>query len=85
MTIMPDRCRYCECAEGSLCRYCKATFDDSSWHDKTRTVCGNPECAARYENARAKAKAESRPPRRTSADIHQLIRSGNRKKKRRAA
>lgn len=80
------RCRFCGCdpVEGP-CRL--PDGDECGWYDAARTVCSGPPCARAYERLRGIADAERKAAKRkrTPAEIHGLIRSRGRRKKRPAA
>lgn len=79
-------CRYCGCTEDDACRL--STGEECSWLDRNRSACNAPECFARYETERKERKRAakaSRKPKRTPADIHQLICGRGRKRKGKAA
>jgi len=76
---MPGKCRHCGCTEDDACRL--GNGDPCWWTDNQRLVCSNPACIVREQTRKAQARAAATPPRRTSADINQLIRRGNRGKR----
>jgi len=85
--VAPGVCRHCGCTESNPCRL--QDGDTCFWDNRERTVCSNPSCrrAEGERMARAKAAAKAARPRKlTSAEVHELIRSrGRSRKKGRAA
>jgi hypothetical protein len=77
----PGTCRHCKCTEDNACRLSEG--DNCCWINRDRNVCSRPACIKAEE---ARLARIPKPRKRTTADIHELIRRGNRRpKKRRAA
>jgi hypothetical protein len=53
-------CRYCGCADGEPCAYCKGFFGGCNWTSFERVVCGAPACI-RAEGKRRKTQRPDRP------------------------